>query len=192
MNQIFGEGVKNQFQILHLITICFFNYHFLNLKNIYSLVHCSYVRINESNGNTGEGPLKSILICSLGNDFTFELWYYSLNQIYQSQIACKLVSEDFKYLHSYPDLHMITFQCQLWTVVNNKYLINIASFEQNWQCTTSWTKLQPAIYRIIQRVNKSVINERFVSKRLKSISNQTMFHMKNIRVIYFACVDIIL
>ena len=66
---------------------------------------------------------------SLGNDFTFELWYYSLNQIYQSQIACKLVLEDFKYLHSYPELHMITFQCQLWTVMNNNYLINIASFE---------------------------------------------------------------
>ena len=65
MNQIFGEGVKNQFQILHLTMICFFNYHFLNLKNIYSLVLCSYVWMNESNRNTGEGPLKSILIYHL-------------------------------------------------------------------------------------------------------------------------------
>ena len=69
--------------------------------------------MNESNGNTGGGPLKSVLIYSLGNDFIFELRYYSLNQIYQLQIACKLVFVDFKYLHSYPELYVITFQCQL-------------------------------------------------------------------------------
>ena len=76
---------------------------------------------------------------SLGNDFTFELWYYSLNQIYQSQIACKLVLEDFKYLHSYPELHMITFS---------------VNYEQLW-ITNIWLTLQ-----VLSKTDNTLLVER--------------------------------